>query len=304
MHVFQTNEERLLIVSPVRNEAENIQLVVAAVAGQTRPPDLWIVADDGSEDETLDILRSVESQVSFLRVVEIAPEDGAGIDRLALGLEAKAFNQALAQADWRSFTHIGKLDGDIEVPPDYFERMLERMRENRRLGITGGSLLEPARHGAWKRINVPSDHVHGGLKLFTRECFEAVGGIQERAAWDMIDEGYARMRGFETERDSELEARHHRPSGSAGGSLRGRMRDGQFAYVARYSLPWVLARSLKVSAKWSPRGISGPAFVWGYLLCMIRRADRVEDEAFKRFVRREHRRRVLRALRFQRPGVG
>ena len=79
------------------------------------------------------------------------------------------------------------------------------------------------------------------------------------------------------------------------------MRHGRYAYIARYSLPWVLARSLKVSVKWDPRGISGPAFVWGYLQCAIRRSERVEDDEFKRFVRNEHRHRVRRALTFWRP---
>jgi poly-beta-1,6-N-acetyl-D-glucosamine synthase len=297
------NEERLLIISPVRNEAKHIVQVVRAVASQTRPPDLWLVADDGSDDDTLGILRALEPQVLFMRVVELSHAGTPVKDRLALGLEARAFNQGLAQVDWSSFTHIGKLDGDIELPPDYFERVLGRMRQDPRLGISGGSILEPTKRGGWKRIAQPSYHVHGALKLFTSECFGAVGGIQESSAWDAIDETYARMRGFRTERDRELVARHHRPSGSAGGKLRGRMRHGQSAYVVRYSLPWTLARSLNVSAKWEPRGLSGLAFIWGYLLCIIRRAERVEDEEFKRFVRKEHRRRVRRALTFWRPSV-
>ena len=99
--------------------------------------------------------------------------------------------------------------------------------------------------------------MHGALKLFTGDCFEAVGGIQERLGWDTIDETYARMFGFETFRDQQLLAKHHRPSASADGKIRGRMRHGQCAYIARYSFPWVLARSLKVAIKWNPRGISG-----------------------------------------------
>jgi glycosyltransferase involved in cell wall biosynthesis len=293
----------LLIVSPVRNEAKHIARVIRSVAGQTRPPDLWLVADDDSEDDTLEILRELEPHVPCLRVVEIPSLTSTGNDRLAQGLAARAFNRGLAQVDWTAYTHIGKLDGDIELPPDYFERILERMRRDPDLGIAGGSILEPKKNGGWKRIGQPSYHVHGALKLFTRECFEAVGGIQERAAWDMIDETYARMRGFRTERDIELEARHHRPSGSAEGTLRGRMRDGQYAYVARYSLPWILARSVKVTAKWSPRGISGFAFIWGYVRCMLRRSDRVEDDEFKRFVRKEHGRRVRQALRLERASL-
>jgi poly-beta-1,6-N-acetyl-D-glucosamine synthase len=291
-------EARLLIVSPVRNEAAHIEQTIRSVAAQTRPPDLWLVADDGSDDGTLELLRKHESELPFMQVVTIEPSSASGRDRLALALEARAFNLALEQVDWRSFTHIGKIDGDIELPPDYFELMLDRVERDPTLGITGGSVSEPSGiGGAWKIVTAPSYHVHGALKLFTRPCFEAVGGIQERLGWDTIDEVYARMRGFRTERSLDTVVRHHRPSGSADGKLRGRYRHGACAYISRYSLPWVLARSGKMAVVWDPRGLSGLAFFWGYAWYAIRRADRVEDDEFKRFVRREHRQRVRRALR-------
>lgn len=290
-------EPRVLIVSPVRNEGLHIERVVRSVAAQTRPPDLWLVADDGSDDDTLETLRALEPKVPFLRVLELQAASLDGKDRLAQALEAKAFNRALSHTDPSGYTHIGKLDGDIELPPDYFERILERMSRNPRLGIAGGSIIEPTgESGDWKQVTAPTYHVHGALKLFTGDCFKAVGGIQERLGWDTIDETYARMFGFETFRDQQILARHHRPSASADGKLRGRMRHGQCAYIARYSFPWVLVRSLKVAVEWDPRGISGVAFLWGYLSCAIRRSDRVEDDSFRRFVRAEHWDRIRHAL--------
>jgi glycosyltransferase involved in cell wall biosynthesis len=299
-----TPTERVLIVSPVRNEAGHIERVVNAMAAQTRPPDLWLVADDSSDDGTAAILRSMAPRVPFMRVVDVPRENGDGRDRLALALEAKAFNRALAQVDRTGFTHIGKLDGDIELPPDYFESVLAQLRSKPGLGLAGGSIVEPTGpDGDWVRITAPAYHVHGALKLYTSDCFDAVGGIQERLGWDTIDETYARMRGYETARDLELVARHHRPGGSADGKLRGRMRHGHCAYIARYSLPWVALRSLKIAVRWDPRGISGLAFLWGYLAAALRRADRVDDEEFKRFVRGEHRGRLRRALRIERKEV-
>ena len=48
---------------------------------------------------------------------------------------------------------------------------------------------------------------------YTRACFEAIGGVQERLGWDTIDETYARMRGFKTRSFTDLVAVHHRPLG-------------------------------------------------------------------------------------------
>jgi biofilm PGA synthesis N-glycosyltransferase PgaC len=287
---------QLLVVTPVRNEAGHIERVAAAMAAQTRVPDLWLVADDGSEDDTAEILKRLEPGLSFMRVVDIPRAETDTSDRLALALEAKAFNSALRSVNWSDYTHVGKLDGDVELPRDYFERLLAAFDDDPRLGITGGSIAEPRGGDRWVGVGAPFYHVHGALKLYSRDCFEAIGGIQERLGWDTIDETYARMRGFTTRRAIDLVARHHRPGGSAGGRLRGSSRHGECAYIARYGLLWVLLRSFNVAARRDPRLLSGAAFLWGYLRCVIRRAARIEDDQFQAFVRRELRGRLRAAL--------
>lgn len=281
----------LLLITPARNEAAHIVRTARAVEAQTRPPDLWLVVDDGSDDATPDLLRRLAAEIPFLRVITTPRgHTKAGPDRLALAAEARAFNWALQQVELDGFSHIGKLDGDIELPPDYFERLLERFDADAQLGIAGGMLLEPD-GGAWKRERVPEYHVRGALKLYSRACFEAIGGIEERLGWDTIDETYARLRGFRTRSFGDLVARHHRPEATADGALRGRARHGQCAYILHYGLPWVVLRSIKEAA-YKPVGLTGAAFLYGYLRSAARREPRVDDEAFRRFVRRELRERL------------
>ena len=285
---------RVLLISPVRNEGDHIARVAQALAGQSRRPDLWLVIDDGSSDGTLAELRRLEEELGFLRVMAASDAAGPAADRLAAAADAQAFNQALATVDWREYTHVGKLDGDIELPEDYLERLMGEFAANPRLGVGGGRLVE--RFGSrWRPIRIPDYHVHGALKLYSRDCFEAIGGVQERLGWDTIDETYARMRGFETRSFPSLVAIHHRHMASAGGKLRGRARHGQCAYIARYGVGWVLLRSVKVAAQ-RPLGLSGIAFAWGYAKAAVTRAPRVEDPDFKRFVRRELRERLRRGL--------
>jgi biofilm PGA synthesis N-glycosyltransferase PgaC len=298
--VTPPSSERLLIVSPVRDEAPHIERLAVSLAAQSRPPDAWVVVDDGSEDATPEILRSLERELSFMRAVSAPPENTPpGADRLAAAVEARAFNWGLRALEAHEYTHIGKLDGDVELPPDYFERLLAEFDRDPALGIAGGVISERAGR-RWKRLRSPRYHVDGALKLYTRDCLHAIGGVQERLGWDTIDETYARMRGFSTRSFPELVARHHRPFASADGRLRGRARYGECAYVVRYGLPWVLLRSVKM-ARARPLGLSGAAFVYGYLRAASRRAPRVDDEEFRRFVRRELRRRLLHPLRFYSP---
>jgi hypothetical protein len=286
----ETAPDSLLLVSPVYNEGANLERTAAALAAQTQAPDRWLVVDDGSTDDTLAVARRLERELGFMNVVEAPRRLSTGGDNLALAREAHAFNAGLDLSGWRDYELIGKLDGDVELPPEWFAALRERFRRDPNLGLAGGRLAEPGRRG-WQTIPIPAHHVHGAVKLYSRRCLEAIGGVPARLGWDTIDETYARMHGFETRSFPELVARHHRPYGSADGLLRGRARHGECAWILHYGFPWVALRSLKV-ARVQPRGLSGLAFLGGYLGAAARRVPRVEDPEFRRFVRGELRARM------------
>jgi len=288
-------EPRILIVSPVRNEAAHIERVVRGVVAQTLQPARWIVLDDGSTDGTLELLRALETEVDFLTVLERASLLEGARDRLARAAAPRAFNAALATTDWREYTHVMKLDGDIELEPGYLAELLARFDADPALGLAGGVLVEPQADGSMRPIVIPDSHVHGALKLYSYACFEAIGGVQERLGWDTIDEVYARMRGFTARSFKDLVSVHHRPLASADGTLRGRARHGECAYIAHFGPLWVALRSLKV-ARTRPLGLSGVAFFYGYVRAAALRTERVPDPDFRRFVRRELRQRMLGAV--------
>jgi poly-beta-1,6-N-acetyl-D-glucosamine synthase len=277
--------ERVLIISPVLNEAAHIRAVIQAMAAQTRPPDEWVVVDDGSTDGTRLILAEAARDIPFLRVVS-APQMplAAGADRLLHAAEARAFNYGLSQGS--DFTYVGKLDGDIELPSDYYERLLEKFRADASLGIAGGILTERSL-GTWKVAGASDlQHVRGAVKLYSRECFEAIGGVREMLGWDGIDEVLARMKGYRTRSFPEMVARHHRQVGSAQGRLRGHFRLGRCMYVEGYPAAWIAARSLKVGAS-RPHVVSGLAYFAGYVRAAAGRIPRFDADGYRHHLHRE-----------------
>jgi len=280
----------LLLITPARDEAAHLERTIRSVATQTQRPDLWLIVDDGSTDATPEILARAAAELPFVRVLRAPQHDEGAPDRLAVAAEARAFNWALARLDLADYTHIGKLDADVELPAEYFERLLGHFEADSRLGVAGGGLLERGRAG-WQLTKVPDYHVRGALKLYSSKCFATIGGIEERLGWDTIDETYARMSGFSTRSFPEIAARHHRPVATRGGTLRGRARHGRCAYILGYGAWWVALRSLKVACS-RPYGLSGIAFFLGYAHAAARREERVEDETYLRFVARELRGRL------------
>jgi biofilm PGA synthesis N-glycosyltransferase PgaC len=291
-------QPRILIVSPVRNEAAHIERVVRAVAAQQLPPARWIVLDDHSTDDTYAILQRLAAEVPFLTVAQAPPkaETERVRDRLAKAAAPVAFNRGLALAgDLSQYTHVMKLDGDIALPPHYFAEITARFAADPAIGIAGCVLDEPTPEGGMRRIKIAGSHVHGAVKLYTLECFEAIGGVQELLGWDTVDETYARMRGFKTVSHRDLVSLHLRPLGSADGTVRGHARHGACAYIAHFQLTWVLLRAVKVATR-KPYGLSGLAFFYGYVRAAVQRVPRIPDREYRRFTQRELRRRMLGAV--------
>jgi glycosyltransferase involved in cell wall biosynthesis len=291
-------QPRILIVSPVRNEAAHIERVVRAVAAQELPPARWIVLDDHSTDDTYAILKGLEDEVPFLTVAQAPPKvEAAPVrDRLARAAAPVAFNRGLALAgDLSSYTHVMKLDGDIELPPNYFRELCARFDADTTIGIAGCVLDEPAPDGSMRRIKIAGSHVHGAVKCYTKDCWDAIGGVQELLGWDTVDETYARMRGFQTVSHRDVVSLHLRPLGSADGTVRGHARHGQCAYIAHFQLSWVALRAVKVATR-KPYGLSGLAFFYGYVRAAAQRVDRIPDREYRRFTQRELRRRMLGAV--------
>ena len=293
--------DRLLVISPVRNEAERIGQVIDAVARQTRRPDRWMIVDDHSTDGTLAIARAAEAELPFLTVIE-APEQSlpAGADRLEAAADAVAFNWALKQAE-DNWDYVAKLDGDIVLSEGHYERALAEFARDPTLGLIG-CYLEVEDDGRWVRQAGPDYHVNGAVKLYRRACFEEIGerqgqaGILERLGWDTIDETYARMAGWRTRSLDDIRAKHLKPSGSVGGELRGKARHGLCVWICHYPLWIVLARGARLALA-RPYVVGGAAFVLGYLRAALLRRPRVPDPAFRRYVRRELRGRLRPAAR-------
>jgi glycosyltransferase involved in cell wall biosynthesis len=281
----------------VHNEARHLREVADGVAEQTRPPDLWVIVDDNSTDDTQAVLAEVQARLPFVLAVS-APAGGEGArDKLAACRPEISFNCGLSQFNLDEFTHVGKLDGDIVMPPNYLELILSAFRENSRLGVAGGVFNERDASGEWKLLPTAPEAISPNARLYTRECFESIGGMPSCLGADVITTVRARMKGFSTRTFPELPYKHLRPIGTADGTLRGRYRHGAYQYIVGYGFWWILARSFLVGVRFRPRVLSGLAFFAGYASGLVGRTKRVDDPEFLAYMRYELRSRMRKSIR-------
>lgn len=279
---------RYLVVSPCRDEAEFMRHTLESVAAQSVRPALWVVVDDGSTDETPRILEEYARRLPFLRVVRIADRGRRSVGPGTV----EAFYRGLEGVDLAAFEYVCKLDMDLELPPRYFEGLIERMEAEPRLGCTSGKpWFRHPRTGALVAEAIGDEMSVGGSKFYRVTCFREIGGFVRQVMWDGIDCHRARMLGWIVEsvpRD-DLRFLHLRPMGSSqNGIWAGRVRDGFGQWFMGTSPLFMVSRSL-YRLRQHPVLAGSVAMLWGYVSSAVRGAPRYEDLEFRRFLRRYQR---------------
>jgi poly-beta-1,6-N-acetyl-D-glucosamine synthase len=203
----------MCIISPVRDEASHIYQYLKAVMPQLTISDLWIVVDDGSTDETYNILEKYKKEkFERLHLVKVANRGfrnpGGGV--------IEAFYYGLNNIDINRFDIIVKLDADLEIPDNMFSEIKEAFAKDPNLGITGATIWELPFNQQCGEIRpriVPEDFVGGPDKFYRRKCFQEIGGLSKRSGWDGVDTIKANMLGWTTKELLQLKVVHRRPTG-------------------------------------------------------------------------------------------
>jgi poly-beta-1,6-N-acetyl-D-glucosamine synthase len=272
-------------ITPARDEEQFLPGLIASMVVQTARPSRWIIIDDGSADSTPALLAGAARRHDWIKVHHVA----RGGARHPGG--ETALQRFLHPELWSDCDVIFRVDADITFGPDFVQSLLAEFLREPRLGIASGTLYERKR-GRWQEVVTPRFHTRGATKMYSRACLNAIGGVEPGLGWDTIDDAQANFLGFITRSFRHVHARHHRPQGSAGGVLRGRIAVGQAAYQSGYSPLFMAARACRQAVTWPPV-IGAMSMVLGYLEGYLRRKPRTASPELIRFIRRQQVRRLL-----------
>lgn len=282
---------RYCLITPCRNEAEFIETTLRTTCAQTALPSLWVIVDDGSTDETPQILARYAAEHEFIKVVQ---REDRGARAVGPGV-VEAFYDGLSHVDLHQFDYVTKFDGDLEVPPRYFERAMELMDTDPYLGNISGKLFERRPDGSLFEERTGDENAVGPIKFYRVECFQQIGGFVREVQWDGIDGHVCRLNGWIacSMDDSEMRIIHLRPMGSSQQNIYvGRARWGRGKYFMGSAWYYVLASALYRSIE-PPYLIGGMGILFGYVKAVLTGHDRYDNPACRRYIRRFERAQLL-----------
>lgn len=179
------------------NEEEFIAHSLRSVLGQTVPPEIVILSDDGSTDRTR--LIAGKLGVTVLSEKRIRHKL-RGINQV-LALKAGISMATELVSDW---DYLLKFDADTVIPDNYMGHIMEEMERYPSLGICAG---KPEKEGI--RLTRASD----ASKVYRRACWDDIGGLDTWIAFDSHASLKASQRGWVTRTIPSIALRELRPSG-------------------------------------------------------------------------------------------
>ncbi len=278
--------KQYVIITPVKDEEKHIEQTINSVLNQTIKPVKWIIVNDRSTDRTGEIINKYESKHSWIKGIETkanSPRKMGGQVALMHGLDSINVND---------YDYFIRMDGDVTFEKDFFEKIFKRFEENQKLGIASG-VCYVQENGKLVEEKNPHFHTRGPLKIYRKECYNEIGGLDPNEGWDTIDEVKANMLGWKTQNFPELKVIHLRKTQTASGALTGQKYKGRVSYYTGYHPLFALLRSFRVMYK-KPYILGGLSMLSGFLEGYIKRLPRVNDPALISYLRKQQMNRLLR----------
>src|SRR5437868_6840475 len=272
---------KYVLITPAHNEAAFIEKTLVSMVAQTLLPERWVIVDDGSKDETSEIVGRYMENHPWIELVRRPQRQ----DR-SFASKVDAFNAGFERVQSLPFDVIGNLDADLSFDSDYLEFLMGKFSEDPRLGVAGTPFTEHGYDSA-KDSFEGENHVAGGCQLFRRQCFEEIGGYIGNPAGgvDWIAVTTARMKGWKTCSFPEKRFHHYRSLGTAErGIVASLFSYGEKDYYLGGSPVWQLFRVCYRGAK---HPVGGFALLAGYCWAALRRTKRPVSRELMCFHRRE-----------------
>ncbi|HEX9980855.1 MAG TPA: glycosyltransferase family 2 protein [Flavobacterium sp.] len=270
---------RYIVIIPAYNEEIFLEQLLESLVSQTLLPLRAVVVDDNSTDNTFGTAAAFAEQYPFITVLR----NNSEAVHLPGSKVVRAFQKGFESLD-ADYDIIVKLDADLILPKDYFEKVAAVFSSDESIGMAGGfAYIE--RNGEWVLENLTDkDHIRGAFKAYRKECFEQIGGLKPAMGWDTVDELLAKFHGWKVVTIPELKVKHLKPTG-ANYNKAARYKQGEAFYALGYGFVITAIASAKL-AMMKKKPALFLDYMNGYLRAKNRKAEMLVTEEQAKFIRK------------------
>jgi len=280
---------KILIIIPVYNEELYIKNCINSFINQSHKPDQILIVNDNSTDNTENILKKYSKKFSFIKYV-----NKKSINKPSPGKKIiQAFNYGLKHSI-NDYDLIGKFDGDIILPDNYLYTIMNDFMQNKKLGLCSG-VIANKKNNSWKVENrYNNDHARGAIKLYSRKCFNKIGGLNETMGWDTLDEMKILYNKFEIKIYNKIIVKQMRNTASRYKKNQYK-KQGRVMYLLRYNLILLLIGSIKLAIT-SKSIISFCHCIIGYINSWINKEKYIVNSEIGKFIRNHRYNNILKKI--------
>tara|TARA_B100001758_G_scaffold240047_1_gene245097 strand:+ start:654 stop:1508 length:855 start_codon:yes stop_codon:yes gene_type:complete len=269
---------KVCIIIPVFNEQDFIKNSVESLINQTIKPAEVIYVNDNSTDNSKNIIKNLTGKCEWIRIIDHKSVQ----EHIPGGKVIEAFNFGLKNLETQ-FDVICKFDGDIILPTNYIEKIIEIFNKKEKVGITGGNLYI-LKNRKWIYENIAAKtHVRGPIKAYRAECFNDIKGLKSSIGWDTVDVLLAQKKGWLIYTDRNLIVKHLKPTGQKY-SLKSKILQGESLYKMRFG--FILSVLSLLKSSFNNYSISRLFFGFvGYIISFLKQKPFIVTEEEGVFIR-------------------
>lgn len=269
---------KVYCVIPTYNEEAFIAQTLHSLVQQSVVPDKIVVVNDNSTDRTSEIIADFEKKHENISQVFNASEN----KHLPGSKVIRAFNKGFETLD-DSFDIIVKLDADLILPDNYFERIIETFNKDPKIGMVGGfAYIE--KNNEWVLESLTNkDHIRGAFKAYRKACFLEIGGLKPAMGWDTVDELLCRFYNWKIVTLEDLKVKHLKPTGATYDQS-ARYKQGEAFYKLGYGFWITTIASLKLALR-KQKPLLFMDYLKGYFKAKINKTPLLVTKEQAKFIR-------------------
>lgn len=275
------SSKNYFIITPCKNEGLNLPSLINSIVDQTIKPIVWLIIDDGSSDNTPEIIKDAKEKYGWIQSIRL-DERARDLGLHLSNVIKMGFDHAISYCEGKKMDYdfMGNVDGDLILKQTFFEHLIKEFNNNSQLGVASGgtiNIISGKLIHAKISINEPS----GGHILIRKECYQQCSGIPISYAWDTVLKAKARIKGWDTKRFEDNIVTEIRDVNSVEGYWKGYVVSGKKDHFLNLNPLHAIFKSIKYSLR-NPYYI-GVVYLWSYFKNIINREKQINDEEIRRY---------------------